>query len=171
MTDRPTRRRLTVTTVLGAVAFLVFTVGVTVSLVQRGSFDRIFEDIVVRPSGPFGVRFIVQPLVAIIIAFLHGVADAKAGRQPYFWSAAHDKNTRWDELMEGLRAVANVLFLAIIFDTIYQLVVLKTFYWFETILVAALLAFVPYLIVRGPAARLARLFVQHEGAGPERGLK
>ena len=41
-------------------------------------------------------------------------------------------------------------------DAIYQYVVLKTFYPGEMVIIAILLAFVPYLILRGPMARLAR---------------
>ena len=41
-------------------------------------------------------------------------------------------------------------------DVIYQLVVLKTFYPGEAVIVAIVLAFVPYLILRGPIARIAR---------------
>jgi hypothetical protein len=40
-------------------------------------------------------------------------------------------------------------------DGIYQVVVLKTFYPGEAVLVAILLAFVPYLFLRGTIARIA----------------
>ena len=39
-------------------------------------------------------------------------------------------------------------------DGVYQAIVLKTFYPGEMVLVAILLAFVPYLLLRGPFARL-----------------
>lgn len=114
-------------------------------------------------------RFTVILGVATIVAFISGVADARAGRQPYFWRIAHDKEGRWDRFMEAADALANVLFMAIILDTLYQLLVMKTFYWFETILVALLLAFVPYLVVRDPASRLARLFVARQRAHERKG--
>jgi len=41
-------------------------------------------------------------------------------------------------------------------DVIYQLLVLKTFYPGEAVIIAILLAFVPYLLLRGPIARVAR---------------
>jgi hypothetical protein len=43
-------------------------------------------------------------------------------------------------------------------DAIYQATVLKTFYPGETVIIAILLAFVPYLLLRGPIARIARRF-------------
>jgi hypothetical protein len=41
-------------------------------------------------------------------------------------------------------------------DTVYQIIVLKRFYPTEAVGIAVLLAFVPYLVIRGPVARLAR---------------
>ena len=41
-------------------------------------------------------------------------------------------------------------------DTIYQLFVLKAFYPLELILVVFFLCFLPYLLLRGPFARIAR---------------
>ena len=41
-------------------------------------------------------------------------------------------------------------------DVIYQLIVLKTFYPDQALVVALLLAFVPYLIIRGLVLRVAR---------------
>ena len=41
-------------------------------------------------------------------------------------------------------------------DAIYQYQVLKTFYPGEAVIIALALAFVPYLLIRGPVARTAR---------------
>ena len=41
-------------------------------------------------------------------------------------------------------------------DTVYQITVLKAFYPGEAAIVALLLAFVPYLLLRGPIARITR---------------
>ena len=41
-------------------------------------------------------------------------------------------------------------------DVIYQFLVFKTFYPAQALLIALLLAFVPYLLIRGPATRIAR---------------
>lgn len=155
-----TSKKLDVSRVLAGLALIVFLLGIFYSLFQKGSFERIWDDIIVRPGGPFGFRFILQPIMAAIIASRDGIADAKAGRKPYFWLVSHEQDKRWDRLREGLGAVANVISIAIIFDTIYQIIVLKTFYWFETVLVTLLLAFLPYLILRGLVARLAKRFVR-----------
>jgi hypothetical protein len=41
-------------------------------------------------------------------------------------------------------------------DVIYQAIALKTFYPGEAVIVALTLAFLPYLLLRGPVARIAR---------------
>ena len=41
-------------------------------------------------------------------------------------------------------------------DTVYQLIELKTFYPAEAAIVAVVLAFLPYMLLRGPIARIAR---------------
>ena len=41
-------------------------------------------------------------------------------------------------------------------DVIYQALVLKTFYPNEALIIALLLAFLPYLIIRGLVLRIAR---------------
>ena len=41
-------------------------------------------------------------------------------------------------------------------DAIYQGIVLRRFYPGEAVIVALLFAFVPYVIMRGPATRIAR---------------
>jgi hypothetical protein len=59
-------------------------------------------------------------------------------------------------LNEGVNATARIILLCLVMDMIYQVIVLKQFYPAEAVIVALLFAFVPYVIVRGPAARIAR---------------
>jgi hypothetical protein len=41
-------------------------------------------------------------------------------------------------------------------DVIYQVIFLKTFYPVESLIIALVLAYVPYVLLRGPTARIAR---------------
>jgi inner membrane protein involved in colicin E2 resistance len=43
-------------------------------------------------------------------------------------------------------------------DTIYQIVVFKAFYPYEALIIALVLAFVPYLLIRGVISRIARWY-------------
>ena len=59
-------------------------------------------------------------------------------------------------LREGLNATARIILLGIVMDVIYQIIVLQTFYPVEALIIALLLAFVPYLVFRGIVARIVR---------------
>ena len=63
---------------------------------------------------------------------------------------------RGGRLREGLIATGRTILMGMVMDTIYQAIVLKTFYPGEAVIIAILLAFVPYLLLRGPIARVAR---------------
>jgi hypothetical protein len=53
-------------------------------------------------------------------------------------------------------------------DMIYQLIVLKTFYPGEAVIVAIALAFFPYLLLRGPIARIARWWLDSASVNEKR---
>jgi hypothetical protein len=123
------------------------------------TLTRISSDLFGRLDGPFSFRFLLQPLMAAIYAARDGVADARQGRPPYFWSLLTRGDGRWNLLHEGEKAVARVIALGIIMDVGYQLMVFRWIYPFELIVVVLLLAFVPYLLLRGPINRIARHFI------------
>jgi hypothetical protein len=123
-------------------------------------FNRIWDDLIARPSGPMAFRFLLQPAVAIILAIRDGIKDARDGRSPYFWTVLTNPAERKSRLGEGVRATGKIIVLALVLDAIYQLIELGRFYPFEALIVAVVLGFVPYLLVRGPAARVARRFGQ-----------
>jgi hypothetical protein len=117
---------------------------------------RFWDEIVSRPSGPLAFRFYFQPVMAAVLALRDGCKDAGDGRSPYLWAIIHDPARRSARLREGIRAVSRVLILGLVMDGIYQFIVLKGFRPLEMIAVTIVLAFIPYLILRGPAGRLAR---------------
>ena len=123
---------------------------------MRDMFMRALMDVGDRIGGPMTFRIILQPLMAALLAFRAGLKDAQHGRPPYFWTILTDPSQRADLVREGWRSVARVFVLAIVMDVIYQLIVLRWVYPFELVLVAILLAVVPYLLIRGPVNRVVR---------------
>jgi hypothetical protein len=117
---------------------------------------RVWTNIVDRVGGPMTFRIILQPLMATIFAVLAGLRDAREGRPPFFWTILTDSTQRGALLHEGWKAIARIFFLAIIMDVIYQLIVLRWIYPGEVLIVAVVLALVPYLLIRGPVNRIAR---------------
>jgi hypothetical protein len=114
-------------------------------------------DFVARLDGPLHFRFIVQPLMAIIFAVIDGVKDARAGKPAYFWALLTTPHYRKELVKEGWKSVGRVFILAVILDAIYQLKVHSSVYAGELLIVAFVLAIVPYLVVRGPVNRIVRM--------------
>jgi len=118
--------------------------------------ERFWQHLLERPGGPMTFRFILQPIMATIAALYDGVKDARAGRSPYLWTILTIPVERGGRLREGLIATARIMLLGLCADAVYQFIEFKTFYPAEAVTIALLLAFVPYLLLRGPCARIAR---------------
>src|SRR5436190_21924390 len=119
-------------------------------------FSRISENLIDRVSGPMHFRIILQPLMASLFAFRDGRKDALERNPAYFWALFTDAEHRRDLLRSGWKSVGKVFVLAIILDVVYQLWVLHWFYPGESLIVALVLAIVPYLLLRGTVNRLSR---------------
>jgi hypothetical protein len=52
--------------------------------------------------------------------------------------------------------VAKVFIMAVVIDFIYQLIVFRWFYPGQAVIVAVVLAIVPFLLIRGPVNRIVR---------------
>jgi len=117
---------------------------------------RGFVNLANRVGGPMTFRIILQPLMATLLALRAGLNDARENRPPYFWTLLTDPSQRVDLIGHGWKAVGRVFILAIVMDVIYQLIVVRWVYPLETIIVAIMLAVVPYLLIRGPVNRVAR---------------
>jgi hypothetical protein len=117
---------------------------------------RVWEDLIGRSTGPMNVRLIVQPIVASILAIRAGLADAREGRPPFLWSAVTDPAHRQQSLREGWKDVGRVFILAGVLDALYQLIAQRRVYPLELVIVATALAIVPYVLLRGPVARIGR---------------
>jgi hypothetical protein len=164
MTEKPskTKIRLAQAAVVLMIAFVIL------GLIWYGFSaevrERVWRQLIERPGGPMTFRFILQPAMAAIAALRDGVRDARIGRAPYAWALLSDASERGGRLAEGVIATARVLLLGLVMDTVYQFVVLKTFYPGEAVIVALVLAFLPYLLLRGPIERIARLWLARPSA-------
>ena len=127
-------------------------------------FERIWQNLLDRPSGPMTFRFVLQPIMATIAALVDGVKDARTGRDPYLWTVLTNPAKRVSRLHEGLIATARVILLGLGMDLIYQFIVFDTFHPAEAVIVAGLLAFAPYLLLRGPITRVARWWLGRRSA-------
>jgi hypothetical protein len=121
--------------------------------------SRFWADLVGRLHGPLTFRLFLQPVMAILYAVRDGVNDARAGRPAYFWTIFTEPNERGRLLREGWKAVTRIIILGVVMDVLYQLIVFRWIYPTELIIIVLLLAFVPYLLARGPVNRIARIWI------------
>jgi len=49
----------------------------------QGLLARLWADLIARPGGPLEFRFLVQPLVAAVLAVRDGMLDARTGQSLY----------------------------------------------------------------------------------------
>lgn len=129
--------------------------------------QRVWENLMARTEGPLNLRFFLQPTVSIIFAIRAAVRDAKSGTLPYLFRLFKSKkDQRKTVASEIWKDVGKIFVVGTILDIIYQLVVIfvrkteKDFYPLESLIVAFLLAILPYTILRGPVNRLISLFIK-----------
>jgi|UPI0003827CB8 hypothetical protein len=146
--------------VLGLVLLGIVWYGVSSEVLQRQ-----WQDLTGRPGGSMSFRFILQPAMAVIAAVHDGVRDAQLGRSPYFWTIVSDPAKRAGRLREGLVSTARIMLLGIGMDVIYQLKQLGTLFPGEAVIIALALAFLPYLLLRGPVQRIAHWWLNRPPQG------
>ena len=117
---------------------------------------RVWQQLIDRPTGPMAFRFILQPVMAADCRDALRHRRRKVGTFSLFWTLLSNPLERFGRLNEGLISTARIIFLGLSMDLVYQLIVLKTFYPGEAVIVAIALALVPYALLRGPIARIAR---------------
>jgi hypothetical protein len=116
---------------------------------------RIAHNLVARVTGPMKFRLLLQPAMATFFAIRDGLTDARERKPPYFWGLFTSHGERELMLKDGWKSIGKVFILATVFDVIYQLIEHRwTVYPGEAVLVAIILAIVPYVVMRGPVNRL-----------------
>ena len=118
-------------------------------------FTRIWENMISRVEGPMKFRFLLQPVMAVFFAIRCGLKDSREGKPAYLWALCTDPAQRRERLKDGWKSIGRVVLLALVLDCIFQLIVLHWIYPGEAMLIAIVLAIVPYLLVRGPVNRIA----------------
>lgn len=118
-------------------------------------FSRGWDNLIGRVGGPLTFRLVIQPAVAVFLAIRSGVKDARECRPVFFWTALLNPAERRHLLRQGWKDVGKLFIVAVVLDVIYQIIVLRGVYAGQLLIVATVLAVVPYLVVRGLANRIA----------------
>ncbi len=118
-------------------------------------FAQIAANFDARLSGPFHLRFILQPAVAAFFAVKDGRKDARAGNPPYAWTLLTAPEHRHDLMRDGWKSVGKVFLMVVAIDVVFQFFVLHAFHPVGALIVGFVLAIIPYALLRGLVARLA----------------
>jgi hypothetical protein len=119
-------------------------------------FSRdFFADIPKRLTGPGRFRFILQPLVAIILGIRSGRLDARQGRPPYLKALIMHREHRREMAREGLQTVANLMLMGILMDAISQWLILGVSHPGAALVVGPVLILLPYSLARALSNRMA----------------
>jgi len=116
---------------------------------------RCWADLVGRLDGPLAFRFILQPVAAAILAILAGWNDAQTARPALGWIVLTDPIRLQQLLREGWREIQKVFVAAVIIDLAYEIIVFRAINPGQSLIMAAVLALLPYVLLRSPFNRLA----------------
>ena len=118
--------------------------------------DQFFQDILARLSGPGRLRFIFQPIVAIILGTRSGMKDATAGLPPFLWALLFHKQHRRELFRTTFASVRNLLAIAILLDLIVQFLIFHEVRPGAALVVGPVLIGVPYVVSRALSNRIWR---------------
>ncbi len=154
-----TLRRETIVTVL---AILVIAIAFPFAIVDTFEQGRVYifsrqfvEELPQRFTGPGRLRFILQPMVAIVLGIRGGFRDAKAGHPPYLFGLLFSSGHRREFFKSGVAAIRNLLALGIILDVVFQVIIYKTVHPGAALMVGPILICFPYALSRALTTRLA----------------
>jgi hypothetical protein len=134
-------------------------------LISMDYYPRSFtQGLVDRLMGPGKARFIIQPIVAIILGIRDGITDAKHGKPPYYIRILFTGEHKIDVLKASLRRVAVPLCIGIVLDMVLQWIMFRTVYLLPALMAGSILIALPYSITRGLSNRVARRWYKRKGA-------
>ena len=80
----------------------------------------------------------------------------------FLWSILTNPAERRQLFHMGWKDIGRIIVVAIVLDTVYQLVVLRSFYVVQALIVALGCAIVPYALFRGLTTRLTRDYYRNQ---------
>ena len=154
-----TLRRDTLVTVLAILVIAITLPFAIVDTIETGRvhlFSKQFvEELPQRFTGPGRLRFILQPMFAIVLGILGGLADVKVGNPHYLFGLLFGGRRRRELLRSGLAAIRNLVAMAIIMDIVFQLILYHSVHPGAAVVIGPILICLPYTLSRTLTTRLA----------------
>ena len=150
-------------TIVTVLALLVIAATIPFAIVDTFEKGRIYlfssqflEELPQRFSGSGRLRFILQPLIAILLGVRGGMTDARVGNPPYLFGLFFAAGQRRELLRSAGEAISILLAMGIILDVVFQLVLYREVHPGAALLIGPILICTPYAITRALTNRLTR---------------
>ena len=113
------------------------------------------EDIPKRLAGPGRLRFLFQPLMAILLGIRSGREDAREGRPWLFHGLLLHAEHRVALLKSTLESISILVLMGILLDSVFQWILLGISYPGAALVVGPVLITLPYAVARAVAGAVA----------------
>ena len=123
--------------------------------------QRFIDDMVARLHGPARLRFILQPMAAIILGVRDGVKDARASNPPFLWGLIFHRGRRLGLARSAMLSVRDLLAVAILLDLAVQFLIFRMVHPGAALILGPLLIALPYASSRGLTNRVVRWRREH----------
>jgi hypothetical protein len=120
--------------------------------------ERFLTDMGLRLSGPMAMRFVIQPIVAILFGIRDGIRDAREGEPPYLYDVILVPAHRKRQVARGWATIGLGFIFAVVLDAIIQFMMLRTVYPGAAVVVGIGLMALPYAAARALTNRVASQF-------------
>ncbi len=114
----------------------------------------IAEAIIERVAGPMGLRFVIQPLIGLLLGVRDGCQDAKKGEPPFIFDLIVDRENRRAKLASLFKSLSKAGVVAILLDIIAQHLIFDQVRINSAILIAVIILAVPYSLARAMTNRI-----------------
>jgi hypothetical protein len=119
------------------------------------SSGRIIDAIAARIAGPMSARFILGPVIAVVLGTRDGIADARAGTPPFIYDLVVHPRGRARDLRGAFKSLLIPLLVATVLDGIVQYMLFEHVRPGAAVLVGSCVMGLPYALARGVSNRIA----------------
>jgi hypothetical protein len=148
---------ITAAAVVMLIAFLPSAIRDTFETGRVYLFSRQFlEELPQRFSGPGRFRFVLQPVMAILLGWRDGRADARAGRPPYLYGLLVSREKRKELVRSGWSTVRDLFAMGIMLDMAAQFLIYGQVHPGAALVIGPVLITLPYAMSRALTNRVAR---------------
>ena len=116
--------------------------------------QTIVDRLIARVTGPLSMRFMLQPLMAILLGIRDGRLDAKAGNPPFVMEVLFHPADRKKALRSALKSLLMPIVVGSVIDAVAQYLLFQQVRPFWALVIGTLVMGLPYSASRGLTNRI-----------------